>query len=301
MKYAFYPGCSSHSSAKEYTESTKVICKVLDIELVEVPDWNCCGSMDAVYSFKPLYSIALAARNLAIAKEMKMDTVTPCSGCYFTLNRTNKILREDAITRSKVNDALANIGFNYHGTLRVWHLADVLLSDIVLQKIKEKVKIQLINLNVASYYGCYLVRPPEICNFDDSEHPMRLDNLVETIGASKVDYYGKTRCCGSSLSITDEEIALKMSKDILLSAKNSGADCIATACPFCHLNLDAKQKDIESHFDIKINLPVLYFSQLIGLALGIEPKQLGLQRNCVSPRKIYPSARCFIDRKIPGR
>ena len=121
MKYAFYPGCGSHSTGKEYDDSTKVICKVLSIELVEVPDWNCCGSMDAIYSFKPLYSIALAARNLAITKEMHMDLVTPCSGCYFTLNRANKILREDAGTRSKVNEALANIGFNYHGTVRVLH------------------------------------------------------------------------------------------------------------------------------------------------------------------------------------
>jgi len=256
MKYAYYPGCSSTSTEKEYDESTKAICKVLDIELVEVPDWNCCGATDGVYSFKPLYSIALAARNLAITSKMQMDIVTPCSACYFTLNRTNKILREGVRARkkTKVNEALANIGFNYHGSVRVWHLADILLSDIVLHKIKEKVKIQLTNLNVASYYGCYLVRPPEICNFDDPEHPTRL----------------------------------KMSKDILLSAKNSGANCLATACPLCHFNLDARQKDIESRFDIKINLPVLHFTQLVGLAFGIEPKQLGLQRNCVSPRKIYP-------------
>jgi len=288
MKYAFYPGCSSQATGKEYDESTKAICKVLDIELVEVPDWNCCGSIDAVYSFKPLHSIALAARNLAIAKKMHMDVITPCSGCYFTLNRANKIIREDSGTRIKVNEALANIGFTYNGSERVWHLADILLSDKVLQKIKEKAKIQLTNLNVASYYGCYLVRPPEICNFDDPEHPTRLDNLIEILGASKVDYYGKTRCCGSVLGITDEELALKMSRDILLSAKNSGANCLVTACAFCHVNLDTRQKDIESLFDIKINLPVLYFTQLIGLSLGLEPKQLGLQRNCVSPMKIYP-------------
>lgn len=288
MKYAFYPGCSSQSMAKDYDDSTKIICKNLDIELVEVPDWNCCGSIDAVYSFKPVYAITLAARNLAITKKMHMDIVTPCSACYFTLNRANKILREDERTKSKVNEALAALGFNYHGSVRVLHLADILLSDIILQRIKEKAKIQLTNLNVASYYGCYMVRPPEICNFDDPEHPMRLDNLVENLGASKVDYYCKTRCCGGSLGLTDEEIALKMSKDILLSAKKSGANCLVTACHLCHFNLDAKQKDIESRFDIKINLPVLYFTQLIGLAFGIEPKQLGLQRNCVSPKKILP-------------
>ena len=288
MKYAFYPGCSGHSTGKEYEDSTKAICKVLDIELVEVPDWNCCGSIDAVYSFKPLYQTALAARNLAIAKNMHMDIITPCSGCYFTLNRTNKILRENGRTKRLVNEALEEVGLNYHGSVRVLHLADVLLSDMVIQKIKENCKIQLNNVNIASYYGCYLVRPPEICNFDDPEHPTRLDNLIEAVGASKVDYYGKTRCCGSSLGITDEELALKMSKDILLSAKNSGASCLVTACSFCHMNLDARQKDIESHFDIKINLPVLYFTQLIGLAFGIEPKQLGLHRNCVSTKTIYP-------------
>jgi heterodisulfide reductase subunit B len=229
-----------------------------------------------------LYSIALAARNLAITEKMQMDVVTPCSACYFTLKRTNKILREDAGTKSKVNEALANLGFNYTGSVRIWHLVDILLSDIVLQKIKEKVKIQLTNLNIASYYGCYLVRPPEICNFDDPEHPTRLDKLAETLGASKIDYYGKTRCCGGSLGITDEKLAMKMSKDILLSAKNSGANCLATACHLCHSNLDARQKDIESRFNIKINLPVLYVTQLVGLAFGIEPKQLGLPRNWVS-------------------
>ncbi|UCE96379.1 MAG: CoB--CoM heterodisulfide reductase iron-sulfur subunit B family protein [Candidatus Bathyarchaeota archaeon] len=286
MKYAFYPGCSNHSMAKDYDDSTKAICKVLDVELFEIPDWNCCGSIDAVYSFKPLYSIALAARNLAITEKMQMDLVTPCSACYFTLNRTNKILREDAGTKSKVNEALANLGFNYNVSVRVWHLADIILSDIVLQKIKEKVKNQLTKFKIASYYGCYLVRPPEICNFDDPEHPTHLDELVETLGASKIDYYGKTRCCGASLGMTNEELALKMSKDILLSAKNSGANCLATACHLCHLNLDARQKDIESRFNIKINLPVLYFTQIIGLALGIELKQLGLQRNWVSPKEI---------------
>lgn len=288
MKYAFYPGCSFHSTSKEYEDSTKAICNELNIELVEVPNWNCCGSSDAVYPFKPLYSIALAARNLAFVKNMHMELVTPCSACYFALNRANKILREDSGIKSKVDEALVDLGLSYHGSVRVWHLADILLSDKILKKIKEKIKIQLTYLNVASYYGCYLVRPPEICNFDDPEHPTRWDNLIENLGATKIDYYGKTRCCGGSLGLTDEKIALKMSKDILLNAKNSGANCLITACHLCHFNLDARQKDIEASFDIKINLPVLYFTQLIGLAFGIEPKQLGMQRHCVSPRKIYP-------------
>jgi heterodisulfide reductase subunit B len=288
MKYAFYPGCSVKSNAKEYEQSAKAISKVLDIELVEMPDWNCCGAIDAVYSFKPLFSSALAARNLAIAEKMQADVTTLCSACYFTLSRTNQILKEDTETKRRVDEALKSAGASYKGGVRVKHFAEALLSDIGLEKIKEKVNVQLTNLNVASYYGCLLVRPPKICNFDNPEHPTRLDEMVEVLGASRVNYYGKTRCCGASLGITDEEMVLKMSKDILLSAKNAGANCIITACPLCHFNLDARQKDIESRFNIKINLPVLHFTQLVGLAFGIDPKQLGLQKNCVSPKEIYP-------------
>jgi len=288
LKYAFYPGCSSQSTAKEYESSVKAISKVLGIELVEVSGWNCCGAIDAVYSFRPLYSIALAARNLAIAEKMQMDLATPCSACYFTLSRVNRILKEDIGTKSKVDEALKIAGLSYDGGVKVRHFADVVFSDIGLQRIEEKVKAPLTGLNVASYYGCFLVRPSDICSFDNPEHPTRLDELAMALGASKVDYYGKTRCCGASLGFTDEEIMLKMSKEILLSAKNAGANCMSTACPLCHFNLDARQKDIESHFDVKIDLPVLHFTQLMGLAFGIEPKQLGLSRNCVSPTKISP-------------
>ncbi|MFB3889234.1 MAG: CoB--CoM heterodisulfide reductase iron-sulfur subunit B family protein [Candidatus Bathyarchaeia archaeon] len=286
MKYAFFPGCSLQSTAKEYKESVQAVAKALDIELTEVPGWNCCGAIDAIYTFKPLYSLALAARNLALAEKMQMDVATPCSACYFTLSRTNKILKEDAATKSKIDEALKTAGLNYNGGVKVRHFAEALLSDVGLQKIRERVKAPLATLKVAAYYGCFMVRPPNICSFDKPERPTRLDELAEALGASKVDYYGKTRCCGQSLGITDEEAMLKMSKDILLNAKNAGADCMMTACPMCHFNLDARQKDIESHFSVRINLPVLHFTQLVGLAFGVQPRQVGLQRNCVSPRKI---------------
>jgi heterodisulfide reductase subunit B2 len=286
MKYAFFPGCSLQSTAKEYEESAKAISKVLNIELVEIPDWNCCGAIDSVYAFKPLYATVLATRNLALAERMQMDLVTPCSGCYFTLANTDKILKEDPETKRKVDEVLRSIESNYNGTVKVRHLADAILSDVGLQIIKENVKVQLRNLKVASYYGCLMVRPPKICKFDNSEHPTRLDDLVEALGASKIDYYGKTRCCGAALGFTDEEIMLKMSKDILISAKDAGANCVVTACSMCHLSLDARQTEIESHFAVKIDLPILHFTQLIGLAFGIEPRQLGLDNNCVSPKKI---------------
>ncbi|MFQ6065609.1 MAG: CoB--CoM heterodisulfide reductase iron-sulfur subunit B family protein [Candidatus Bathyarchaeia archaeon] len=288
MRYAFYPGCAVHSSSKEYGDSCKAISKVLDIELVEIPDWNCCGAIDAIYSYKPLYSVAIDARNLSLAERMGMDIVTLCSACFFTLSRTNKLLREDAGLKNKVEEALSSAGLNYNGGVKVRHFLEVLLSDVGLERIRAKVKIPLTALSVASYYGCLLVRPPNLTDFDDPEHPTRLDELVETLGASKVEYYSKTRCCGASLGVTKEEVMLELSKNILLDAKNAGANCMITACPLCHFNLDAKQKDIESKFDLKIDLPIFHFTQLIGLAFGIKPKELGLHRNCVSPKKILP-------------
>jgi heterodisulfide reductase subunit B len=286
MKYAFYPGCAVHSSSKEYGDSAKAISKVLDIDLVEIDDWNCCGAIDAIYSYKPLYSVVIDARNLSLAEKMEMDISTLCSACFYTLSRTNNLLKEDSKLRTKVNDDLASIGLNYSGNVKVRHFLEVVLSDVGLKKISEKVKVPLNSLRVASYYGCFLVRPPDIIDFDDPDHPTKLDELVETLGASRVEYYGKTRCCGASFGVTKEEVMLELSKNILLSAKEAGANCLITACPLCHFNLDAKQKDIESKFDITIDLPILHFTQLIGLAFGIDPKELGLNKNVVSPSKI---------------
>ncbi len=288
MDYAFYPGCAVDSSSKEYGDSCKAISKVLDIELVEIPDWNCCGAIDAIYSYKPLYSVALAARNLSLAEKMEMDIVTLCSACYYTLSRTNKLLQEDSGLKNKVEKALSSAGLNYNGGVKVRHFLEVLLSDVGLEKVSAKVKNPLTTLNVASYYGCFLVRPPDLTNFDDPEHPTSLDELVETLGATNVEYYGKVRCCGASLGVTNEKVMLEMSKNILLNAKDAGANCMITACPLCHFNLDAKQRDIESRFDIRMDLPILHFTQLIGLAFGIEQIELGLNKNCVSPKRTLP-------------
>ena len=289
MKYAFYPGCSVHSSTtKEYEDSAKAVCNVLDVELVEIPDWNCCGAIDAVYSYEPQYSLALAARNLALAEKMQTDVVTLCSACFFTLARTNKLFHENPEVKAKINEALSSIGLSYSGNTKVRHLLEVLLTDVGLEKIKAKVKVPLKSFNVASYYGCFLVRPVEIANFDNPDHPTRMDDLVEAIGANKIEYYSKTRCCGASMAITNEKVMLELSKNILLDAKNSGANVMITACPLCQFNLDAKQKDIESNFEIEIGLPILHFTQLMGLAFGIDDKTLGIKKNIVSPIKILP-------------
>jgi len=286
VRYAYFPGCSVHSSAKEYGMSCNAVNAVLGIELVEIPDWNCCGSIDAVYAYNPLLSIALSTRNLSLAETMKMDIVTLCSACYFTLSRANKILHEDAGLKEKIDKVINDAGLKYAGGARVRHYLDILAKDVGFEKIAEHVKVPLKGLKVAPYYGCLLVRPPKISHFDDPEHPTSMDRLITVLGAQNVDYPDKTSCCGASLAITDESVMMEMTKGLLLDAKDAEADCIVTPCPMCHFNLDAKQKDIESHFDIKIDLPILYITQLIGLAFGLDAKELGLHRNVVSPAKL---------------
>jgi len=282
MKYAYFPGCSIHASAKEYAMAANAVNKFLGIELVEIPNWNCCGAIDAVYAYNPLLSISLSTRNLALAENMKMDVVTLCSACFFTLSRANNMLRENADMKSRVDKAINDAGLKYAGGVRIRHYIDVLANDVGFDKIHQNVKVPLKGLKVAPYYGCLIVRPTGIQRFDDPEHPTSMDRMIETLGAEAVDYPDKTRCCGASLVMTDEEVMMEMTKALLLTAKNAQADCIVTPCPMCHFNLDAKQKDIESHFNIDIRLPVLYITQLIGLAFGLPPKELGLHRNIVS-------------------
>jgi heterodisulfide reductase subunit B len=291
MRYAYFPGCSIHASAKEYEMAAQAVNKRLDIEFVEIPEWNCCGSIDAVHAYNPLLSVSLAARNLALAEAMNMDIVTLCSACFFTLSRANNVLREDAVMKTKVDKALDSAGLKYAGGVKVRHYLDILTNDVGLGKIRQQVKASLKGLKVAPYYGCLVVRPAGIQKFDDAEHPMSMDRIIEALGAEAVYYQDKTRCCGASLVITDEDVMLEMAKSPLLTAKNAQADCIVTPCPMCHFNLDAKQKDIESHFKIDIGLPVLYITQLIGLAFGLSPKELGLHRNLVSPSRIIEKAK----------
>lgn len=266
--------------------SCKAVSDVLGIELVEIPDWNCCGAMDAIYAYNPSISVALSTRNLALAESMNMDVVTLCSACFFTLSRANKLIHEDSEMKSKVDKMLNDAGLQYKGDVKIRHYLDILVNEVGFQKISEYVKVPLKGLKVASYYGCMLIRPPEIVNFDDPEHPTSLDKLVEALGGQSVNFIGKIRCCGASLGLTEEHIMMEMTKDILLNAKNAEADCAILPCPMCHFNLDAKQKSIESAFDINIDLPVLYFTQLMGIAFGLSPKELALHKNCVSPKML---------------
>ncbi|GAW91110.1 CoB--CoM heterodisulfide reductase iron-sulfur subunit B family protein [Calderihabitans maritimus] len=280
MKYAYYPGCSLHASAKDYDLSLKATCKKLSIDLIEVDDWNCCGAT-AAPSVDPVLAIALAARNLARAESKETDVAVACNACYSALKRTAEKLNKYSQINEQVQTMLQEVGLNFSGKIKVKHLLEVLASLDAEEWEKHIVK-PLTGLKVACYYGCQIVRPR---TFDDPEQPRTLDMLMQRLGAEAVPFYHKTKCCGGALSTTKEKVALKMVKEILLEAASQQADLIVTVCPLCQLNLDAYQDKVNETFGTNLEIPVIYFTQLTGLALGANSRQLGLDKPIVSPAK----------------
>lgn len=269
MKYAYYPGCAQHGTAVDYRMSVTAVFDRLGIELEEVRNWNCCG---ALHVSDGTVRAALSARTLASSGGL--DMATPCNLCYSNLMRTNTAVKDEAV-KKKINAALTN---KYNGNTRAKHILEVIVKDFGLEKLKEYVKTPL-KIKTVPYYGCLLTRPEN--DFDSPENPRTLDDLIASLGAEPVTYYYKTKCCGGPILLTNEDTALGLAADLLIMAKKSGADCIVVTCPMCHLQLDAKQKAVESKFDIEIDLPVIYFTQLMGLAMGIRPEELGLDKHLV--------------------
>ncbi|MFN3621901.1 MAG: CoB--CoM heterodisulfide reductase iron-sulfur subunit B family protein [Nitrososphaerales archaeon] len=283
MKYAYYPGCSAHTSGKEYDRSFRLVVKALDIELVDVPDWSCCGS-HVTYVFNPMLAASLSARNLSLVGKMGEEVVvTTCSGCYQTLKRSNQLLKQDGEVQSKVKNALKAINLDYTGNVKVRHALEALTTDEVLKAIAEKINKPLKGLKVAPYYGCAIVRPKFEDSFDDVENPQSLDRLIKILGAEPLPYIDKVRCCGGVLIMKHEKVGLEMIRRLLVDAKQAGADCIVTPCALCHLNLDIMQPKVEQTFKTTLNMPIFFFTQLVGLALGLEHSQLGLDKHMVSP------------------
>jgi len=281
--YSFFPGCSAESTGLGLGLSSEAIAGLLDMELVELEGWNCCGSTP-YGSLAEEESIVVAARNLALAEKRGLDLVTPCSSCYVTLAKANRHLREHPTLLAQVNEALAVAGLEYHGSIRVRHIVDVLYNDVTPEFIASKIKWGLDGLKVAPYYGCQLVRPDY--GLDDTEFPHTLDRLVECLGAEAVDFPLKARCCGGSLTLSEEDRVLGLIRKLLQSAAENGAQCLVTPCPLCQTNLDAYQSRVNARFKTSYKLPVLFITQLIGLALGIEARSLGMNTNIVSPREV---------------
>jgi heterodisulfide reductase subunit B2 len=280
MSYLFFPGCSLDSTAGDYKLSTEAVARCLGLEIPELPDWTCCGSTPA-HQESDLLSLALPARNLAAAAGSTVAVC--CAACFNRLKTANHKLAHSPKARTAVAEVL---GSDYDGSTPVQHLLDILVHDVGLNKISQQVRTPLRGLRVAAYYGCLLVRPPSITQFDDPENPRMLDDLLAAVGAEPIDWPHKTECCGAGYSVTDADIVRDLSREILAMARDAGADCIATACGMCQLNLDLRQGDIEKQSGEKFGLPVLYFTQLLGLAFGLKPGELGLRRLVVSPGKL---------------
>jgi heterodisulfide reductase subunit B len=277
MKYAYFPGCSQESTAEEYNRSLKAVARRLDaMELVEIPDWNCCGATPAAV-IHPALPHALAARNLAMAEEMGMDVVAPCAACYKNMNKASHVLREDPNLLSRINATLD--GHQVRNAPQVRHPVDVVVNDIGVDNVP--VERPLNGLKVASYYGCLITRPEG--GFDDPEYPQSMDRLMEALGAEAVNWQYKTKCCGGAIYMTTEEISFKLSADVLAHAKAAGANAVAVGCPFCQLLLDLYQDKLNAIKGTTFNLPILFFSQLMGLAMGLDRAELGLEKLVVSP------------------
>lgn len=284
MKYSYYPGCSAHASGKEYNASLRAVCQHLDIELVDVSDWNCCGATPAATT-RPELAKALAARNLAIAAETGLDLMTPCSACYKNIRGAALKLQDDAGARTELEGLLGNRSLSHIPPVR--HPVDILWNDLDLNSLP--VEVPLKGLKVASYYGCLISRPKG--GFDDPEAPRALDDLMEALGADAVDWDYKTKCCGGAVLIPRKQIALELTGKILVKAHEAGADVITVGCPFCHLLLDMYQDKALRQVGAApagrdpsgFRIPILYFSQLMGVAFGIDAEPLELKGLVVSP------------------
>jgi len=277
--YSYYPGCSLAGMGKPYDESVRAVFSALGLELEEIEDWNCCGATSYM-TIDEVQAVALAARNLAIAEKAKKDLVAPCAACFLVLTKAQHLMAEYPELGDKARAALQEADLPYHGMVNVRHPLDVLVNDVSAETLSAKVQKPLTGYKVAPYYGCQVLRPYE--TFDNAQNPKTLEKLLTTLGATVVEYPLKTRCCGGSLMGTVEDVAIRLNFLLLKEAKFRGANMIATLCPLCQFNLEAYQDKMKKQSGEDVSLPVVYFTQLVGVALGLKPSAIGLQRNFVT-------------------
>ncbi len=272
MRYAFFPGCSLESTGWDFDRSTRAVCRALGVELADIPDWVCCGSTPA-HATNASLAVALPVMNLQKAQAMGLPVLTACASCYSRLRTADHAVRNDPGERTRAERVT---GKPYAGGVEVRHLLDVLVNDLGTDAIREKVKRPLKGLKVACYYGCLLTRPPDIVAFDDPEHPSCMDRLLTAVGAESVEWPFKTECCGAALSLTRSEVVHRLGHRLLSMARQAGARALAVACPLCESNLDLRQADAAKAHGPIPDTPVLYITQLLGLALGLTNEEVGL-------------------------
>lgn len=276
--YAYFIGCTIPFRESNYDLSTRKVMEKLGVKLLDMPDAGCCGLYYELVN--EMTHLALAARVISMAEDLKQDLMVLCSGCNGSLYRVNKKLKENPELKDKVNEILAEFDREFRGTIEVKHVVRVLWEDIGVEEIKKHVT-NPIKLKVAAHYGCHFLRPSDEMGFDDPREPVSLDRLIEVTGANSIDYFEKSLCCGGYVLAADQKAAYTMTGTKLKNVKKAGADAIVTACPFCHVMYDANQRAVEAELQESFGIPVLHYPQLLGLSMGFDVREMGLEQNRV--------------------
>lgn len=280
MKVSYYPGCSLEGTAKSYDESVRKVCEALGVDLQELPAWTCCGSSPAL-KMNHVLSVALAAHNLALVEKQRLsDVVAPCPFCFRRLKSAQDEVNGNEKLKEKVEEL---VGANLNGNLTVHGLLGFLRHKVGLEAIRERVKKPLSELQVVPYYGCYAVKPPRVTGFDDPENPTSLDEILDSVGAKVLDWDFKAECCGAGLALSKTDKVVELSGRIVREASSLGADAIVVLCQLCQANLDMRQKEISRRFKGSYSIPVIYFTQLLGLAFGFSHRELGSNHHLADP------------------
>ncbi len=288
MKVAYYPGCAAKGATPELYQSTMKVVERIGIEVEELTSFNCCGA-GVIGEADPDLAYTLNARTLATAEALHLDIMTVCGTCQGTLGAANQALQKDEALRERINLKLKeSTGLSYNGTVTVKHLQWILVKDFGLDALKKFITHPLTDISIAAFYGCYILRPDTSAQFDDWENPTSLENLIKTMGAFPVAYDGRTKCCGFPVFLEKEEIAISLTEKRVGEARQCGSDAMVTPCPLCHMSLDFNQEKAEklhqeqeggAHH--KLEMPILHLPQLLGLAMGFTPEELGMKRHLV--------------------
>lgn len=281
LRYALYPGCAAQGATPELYQSTMAVLPRLAIEVVELKAAACCGA-GVVAEADPDAALAINARTFAQAEALHLDIMTICGTCQGVMSAANRRLKAEPETRARMNQLLARDGLRYQGTIQVKHLLWIVIKDLGLMRLRQEVRVPLAGLRLAPFYGCYMLRPSWELGFDDPENPSSMEKVMRALGSEPVAYAGRTRCCGFPIILEKEAIAMAMGGQNMKDARDHGAHAMVTPCPLCHMSLDIYQDRAGEAVGTALNMPILHLPQLLGLAMGLAPTELGLQRHLIS-------------------
>ena len=277
MKYALFLGCNIPARVRQYETSARSVFAELGVDIEDIKDFNCCGYPLRNSDFKTF--VLFSARNLALAEKLGLNMITLCKCCYGSLKMAEHHMKENLFLKDEVNETLAKEGLEYNGDIEIKHLLSALYSDIGINTLKEKITRSFEDIKIATHYGCHALRPSNIMQFDDPVSPVIFDRLVELTGAKSIDWSLKLECCGAPVLGINDDLSMNLTKRKLTDGKQAGADYLCTACPWCHLQFDSVQKMMIEQRRLNNHLPAILFPQLLGLAMGIDKKILGINMN----------------------